>query len=336
MESESHEPQSPHPCSTPHSAPTTWLERGPAPAYDTEPESELTEEALAQLVALARRNPDVLADAISHASPGDVRHDGWTPFSRRLFLQVLSETGKISTACEWTGLTRQSAYALRARDALFAAGWDAACELARAPLADALYEKAIDGVTDTILKDGKIVAERRRFDSRLSIAVLHRLDKRCDRAAGLGSHHLEAVRHWDQWLTLVGKGENEAAALLLLPAPGETLPHCQNCQLPESGNPTEDDEDEGLDLSDRCWFDEGDELWMTNFPPPAGFAGYESRPYEDIEDEEPYRRACTPEEVAILEASDVADRAAERAEDEDLRDRWFELLRRECSEGEHR
>ncbi len=63
------------------------------------------------------------------------------------------------------------------------ASWDAACEIARAPLADALYEKALDGVTETITKDGEVVATRHRFDSRLSIAVLHRLDKRCDRAA---------------------------------------------------------------------------------------------------------------------------------------------------------
>jgi hypothetical protein len=340
MDKESYEPQPPRPCSTPHSAPIAWLEPTPGPATNpapaSEPEPELTEDALAQFVALARRNPDLLADAISSASPDDLRGDGWTPFSRRLFLQVLAETGKITTACEWTGLTRQSAYALRARDALFAAGWDAACELARAPLADALYEKAIDGVTDTIVKDGEVVAERHRFDSRLSIAVLHRLDKRCDRAAELGSRHLEAVRHWDQWLTLVGEGKDEAAALLLQSRAPESLPHCQNCQLTESENPT-DDEQKGLDLSDRCWRDAiDDDIWMTDFPPPAGFAGYESRPYDEIGDDEPYRRACTPEEVAVLEASEAADRAAERAGDEELRDQWFELLRTESSEAERR
>ena len=122
----------------------------------------------------------------SETLPSIGRRDGWTPFARRLFLEVLAETGRVSQACEYAQLTKQSAYALRARDPLFAASWDAACELARAPLADALYERALDGVTETITRDGEVVAERHRHDSRLSIAVLHRLDKRCDRAVELG------------------------------------------------------------------------------------------------------------------------------------------------------
>src|SRR5512139_2859899 len=68
------------------------------------------------------------------------RRDGWTPFARKLFLQVLSETGRVKLACDYCRLSTQSAYALRHRDPLFAAGWDAACELARTPLEDALYE----------------------------------------------------------------------------------------------------------------------------------------------------------------------------------------------------
>ena len=69
-----------------------------------------------------------------------------------------------------------------------------------------------------------------------------------------------------------------------------------------------------------------DDIWMTDFPPPDGFTGYESRPYDDVGDEEPYERACTDEEAAILEADYAADRAAERAEDAELRDLWFTYL----------
>lgn len=86
-------------------------------------------------------------------TPG--RRDGWTPFARRLFLSVLAETGRVSRACNYAQLSPQSAYALRHRDVLFAAGWDAACALAREPLADALYEQAVDGVTETIRRDGR-------------------------------------------------------------------------------------------------------------------------------------------------------------------------------------
>jgi hypothetical protein len=240
---------------------------------------------------------------------------------------VLAETGRVSTACEYTRLTRQSAYALRARDPVFAAGWDAAWELARAPLADALYEKAVDGVTDTITRNGEVVAERHRFDSRLSIAVLHRLDKRCDRAEELGAKHLLLVRRWDEWLALVGKGADAEAAALL-----DSGQHCQNCQNSESENPTLlEDEDDTLDLSERCWSrdEDGETIWMTDFPPPAGFTGYESCDYGNPG--ELYERECTPEEKAILEADAAAEAAAGRTKDEELRDAWFEMLKEETT-----
>ena len=257
---------------------------------------------------------------------------GWTPFARRLFLEVLSETGRVSTACEYTRLTRQSAYALRARDPLFAASWDAACELARQPLADALYEKALDGVTDTITKDGEVVAERHRFDSRLSIAVLSRLDKRCDRAEERGSRHLALLARWDEWLALISKGEERSAQVLLesvLSDAAATAQHCQKCQIPESGNPTElEEENEGIDLSDRFWRDEetlGEPVWMTDFPPPADFTGYcEGKPGETR-----YLRECTAEEAAALDADAAAAEAQALAEDEKLRDAWFSVLRAE-------
>jgi len=279
MDYEPHEPLAPAapPCSTPHSAPVAWLRDGPT-ADLPEPEAADAPSLDLDLVAAhLRGNPEALADFIERISPDQERVDGWSPFLRKLFLQVLAETGRVGTACEYTGLSRQSAYALRARDPLFAAGWDAACELARAPLADALYEKALDGVTDTITKDGAVVATRHRFDSRLSIAVLNRLDKRCDRAEERGSRHLALVAHWDEWLTLVGKGAPAEAAALLERAPAEPANPCQPRQLPESENPTED---EGLDLSDRYWRDGIDDIWMTDLPPPHGFTGYESRPYE--------------------------------------------------------
>ena len=286
----------------------------------------LTPHDLTAFADRLRSDPDALAEFIERVSPPQERGDGWSPSARKLFLQVLAETGRVGTASEYTGLSRQSAYALRARDPLFAAGWDAACELARAPLADALYEKALDGVTDTITKDGAVVATRHRFDSPLSIAVLNRLDKRCDRAEERGSRHLALVAHWDEWLTLVGKGAQAEAAALLERAPAEPANPCQPRQLPESENPTED---EGLDLSDRYWRDGIDDIWMTDFPPPTGFTGYESRSYDENDPDERYVRVCTEEEVELLDGDEARQRAAERAEDEALRAAWFEMLREE-------
>ncbi|NUT00799.1 MAG: hypothetical protein HOP96_07475, partial [Sphingomonas sp.] len=279
-----------------------------------------------------RSDPQALAAFVERASPDHGRKDGWTPFARRLFLEVLAETGRVSLAVEYCQLTKQSAYALRARDPLFAASWDAACELARAPLADALYEKALDGVTETITKDGEVVATRHRYDSRLSIAVLHRLDKRCDRAAETGARHLALVRHWDEWMNLVGRGEEQSAPMLLESALLESAPHSQFGQLPLGENPTDDDEEAfEIDEPERCWTDDstGEKVWMTSFPPPAGFDGWEKCEFGQWG----YERECTPEEAAVLDADADAAEAEHLAERESERDAWFADLRAElCDE----
>ena len=260
------------------------------------------------------------ANLATYAGASPARRDGWTPFARRLFLEVLSETGRVSLACDYAGLTKQSAYALRNRDPLFAAGWDAACELARAPLADALYEQAVNGVTETITRDGEVVATRHRHDGRLSIAVLHRLDKRCDRAAELGSAHLALVRRWDEWLALVGRGEDQAAQALL-----QSPPHGQLGQLREGASPIAGvKKPEEIGLSDRCWQTD-DGVWMTDFAPPEGFDLYQEGEWGNSD----YRRECTPEEAELLDAAEAGAGAQERAEDASLRDAWFALLGKE-------
>jgi len=288
--------------------------------------------SLDEVAAQLRGDPEALAEFVSLLSPGHERKDGWTPFARRLFLEVLAETGRVSRACEYAGLSVSSAYALRHRDPVFAAGWDAAAELARTALADALYERALDGTTETITRKGEIVAERHRHDNRLSVAVLHRLDKRCDAARESGARHIRAMEKWDEWLALVGQGNDTAAAALLEPVGPETSSDLQLPQLPESASPTTDVEDAGLDLSDRCWQDR-DGVWVTDFPPPPGFDGEESCDYGDPD--EPYERECTSEEVAVLEADRAAATAAERAEDEKLRDAWFQFLKDETEQTRH-
>lgn len=293
---------------------------------------------------------DLLWDSSSpDAKAPPARFDGWTPFARKLFLSVLADTGRISLACEYTQRSRQSAYALRARDPIFAASWDAACELARAPLADALYERALDGVTETVTRNGEVIAERHRHDNRLSIAVLHRLDKRCDRAEERGARHLALLSQWHDWLDMVGKGEEQGAQMLLDSASPENARHRQLCQLPLGESPTvqrpttlkewaklhplaapddtdDDDDDDGGDddQSHRCWKD-CDGVWVTSFPPPPDFAGFRTGQYGDRD----YERACTEEEAALLDAHQALTEAADRADEEALRDQWFDLIRQD-------
>src|SRR5687767_6508138 len=60
-----------------------------------------------------------------------LRHDGWTPEKKRLFLERFAECGVIVEACEAARMSARAVYNLRDRDPLFAAGLDAACVKAR-------------------------------------------------------------------------------------------------------------------------------------------------------------------------------------------------------------
>ena len=60
--------------------------------------------------------------------PIHTRRDGWTVKRQTDFLGFLAETGSVAGACEAVGMSRKSAYALRARPGAesFSAAWDAA------------------------------------------------------------------------------------------------------------------------------------------------------------------------------------------------------------------
>ena len=243
------------------------------------------------------------------------RGDGWTPFCRKLFLSVLAETGRVTTACDTCRLSKQSAYALRARDPIFAAGWDAACELARIPLADALYEQALDGLTDTIIRDDGRTITRHRHDARLSIAVLNRLDRRCDRAAEAGSAHLGAVANWEPFMAAIGDDDGDAATALL--AAGISAKLSQPSQ-PIAAPKVE---------IDRVWWNEQVGEWRTDFPAPLGFTGFVA------DEDDAFQRELTPAELEVVQRSSDANDQTEREDDEAERDIFFAALAAEV-EGE--
>ncbi len=244
------------------------------------------------------------------------RHDGWTPAARASFLDMLAKSGIVTDACREVQRSSQAAYVLRNRDALFAAGWDAALSMSRARLADELYHRAINGTVDQIWKDGEIVAERHRHDNRLSIAVLNRLDARCDRAERIGAPTQRIAAEWDFYLAALAEDRTADAQALLdpplldPPPPAPLAPTAaifgqgsdamlihQLHQL-RSGHALDEeavmaaheDEDE-----ERVWVE--NECWRTNFPPPADFHGAEEGDYGD----EDYNRQCTLEESAVLD-----------------------------------
>lgn len=96
------------------------------------------------------------------------------------FLSALAGHGHVRKACGEVGVSPQAAYMLRRRDPHFAAGWDAAMVLGREQAAQIIGARALDGTREQVWYRGKVVGERVRFDTRLQLAWLARLDSRAD------------------------------------------------------------------------------------------------------------------------------------------------------------
>jgi hypothetical protein len=105
------------------------------------------------------------------------RIDGWTPERQRLFCEILADCGLVKEAAEAVGMTRNSAYCLRRRPEgrAFALGWDAALVIARRGLIDLAIERAVEGNSETITKDGVVIAERKKQDVRHLLTAITKL-----------------------------------------------------------------------------------------------------------------------------------------------------------------
>ena len=103
-----------------------------------------------------------------------VRHDGWTRERQAAFLRELAATHCVSTAARAVGMSRQSAYALRARlkGEPFDRAWQAALLNRFDELAEAAMDRALKGVEVPHYYKGELVGVSRRYDERLTVALL--------------------------------------------------------------------------------------------------------------------------------------------------------------------
>ena len=102
------------------------------------------------------------------------RHDGWTQERQAAFLRELAATHCVKTAAKSVNMSRQSAYALRARlkGEPFDRAWQAALLCRFDVLAEAAMERALNGVEVPHYYKGEIVGSTRRYDERLTVALL--------------------------------------------------------------------------------------------------------------------------------------------------------------------
>ena len=152
-----------------------------------------------------------------------LREDSWrhrepvlTPQRKMRFLDELSRHGNVRVAAGRVGVSRSAVYLAQRRDAAFARGWRAALVLARDHAEAVLAERAIEGVEEQIWYRGELVGARRRYDGRLLLAHLARLDRLCAEDASA----LEDAGRFD---AVIGEVGELAEAVERDPETGEPL-----------------------------------------------------------------------------------------------------------------
>ena len=106
----------------------------------------------------------------THAS----RHDGWTTERQATFLRELAASHSVKKAAKAAGMSRQSAYGLRARlkGEPFDLAWNAALHRRFDALAEAAMDRALNGVEVPHFYKGELIGTSRRCDERLTVALL--------------------------------------------------------------------------------------------------------------------------------------------------------------------
>ena len=131
--------------------------------------------------------------ALIDALPSDATRAPQTQFDRArqvAFLEALAVGGSVRSAASRARVSHQSVYRARRAVPAFRRAWDAALVVARGRGEAVLAERAIEGIEEDVWYHGEVVGTRRRYDARLLLAHLGRLDRleADQRTAGLAEH----------------------------------------------------------------------------------------------------------------------------------------------------
>lgn len=113
----------------------------------------------------------------------------WSRAKMARFLAELAATHSVAAAARVVGMTRQSAYRLKARlrDRAFDLAWEAAVQSGYDALHQAALDRALNGVEVPVHHRGELVGTRRVFDERLTVFLL-----------SARNHHHVPLRHASQ------------------------------------------------------------------------------------------------------------------------------------------
>lgn len=152
------------------------------------------------------------------------RHESWSLATQVAFLRALSATHSVSEAARSVGKSRQAAYRLRSRlkGQPFDLAWEVAFHHSYDVLAHAALERALNGVEVPVFFQGEQVGSYRRFDERLTVALLARFTMGSNPAFGrLGPAAERHARDFEALLGKVERGQAVETGALRPEDPGE-------------------------------------------------------------------------------------------------------------------
>jgi len=119
----------------------------------------------------------------------------WTPPKMAEFLRQLSATQSVAAAARSVGMGRQSAYKLRARlkGQPFDLAWQCAIRRTYDALAEAALDRALHGVEVPHFHKGELVHTSRRYDERLTVALLAMRGALAPTPYGAGAYNPESL-----------------------------------------------------------------------------------------------------------------------------------------------
>jgi hypothetical protein len=122
--------------------------------------------------------PDDGADLIT-PDPDEPNGLRWTPAKMAAFLRHLSAMHSVSEAARAVGMSRQSAYKLRARlkGQPFDVAWQSLTRRHFDALTQVALERAINGVEVPHFHKGELIHTSRRYDERLTVSLLAMRDR---------------------------------------------------------------------------------------------------------------------------------------------------------------
>jgi hypothetical protein len=140
-------------------------------------------------------------------APDNARHDGWTRERMIGFLEALVETASVSIAAQSVGMTRQTAYRLRARliGQPFDHAWEAALEFGLQQLHCEALDRAMNGVPVPIYFGGEQVGERRQYNETLTRFLLDNPNARAKTRHG-PEVRAAALEQWNNTMKRVQTG----------------------------------------------------------------------------------------------------------------------------------